>query len=821
MPPDSPLLEQCFSRVLHEAPSMLGRVIEEIIATLQEAEKKGQDVRERERLARAWWNLTQQATSLAQMFPRRLDQAFREAGTDSQHSTLTPTSDSSLLSLVDDSALDESLESARLIQALMPVVEQSLSMVDARMSSLIGLDTVHAEKNPLRPSIFVRALRDVLAEREPDAEIRSQWMQRAGGPLGRNLCHLYEQVALMLQQANVQEAGYRVRLVADFQASQNGAVSTRGWLEGDEDAPREKRSQRAPARPDTPPLAMRMSDLAREHSGLQADVMQAFLGGDPSSFDKPLDNAYYEQVRRELARVDTFARMAAPDPARREQEQVQRRGLPVVDRPVQPMDIGAQLDPQQWGDYAAPQERSRVLLELKHQADQVAQAVGLDVVRKLVSQVAGDPLLLTPVRESVVALEPALLRLAMSEPRYFSREDHPARQLIEQTAQRSFRYNDEYSSEFEEFIAPVRQQVQALNASGAVDAAPFASALDSLQTAWSAADEAEDIRKRSQLEAVRFAQTRQERADQIAWEISNRPDVFNAPGVVLDFLYGSWSLVIASDELKHPDAGPDPSGYRKVISQLLWSTRREVTLRQPRQLFEVVPRMVLTLRKGLEELGKTPEETQTFFDALLKLHEPVLKLRRMRALADGSSSGPTPLEEVQEDEETAALLAPATAQQQRPRAPEQPWLGAGERRSAGFDDTLVLDDGGSVEAREAQEDRGLEKVEKEEEAVRPAASVAGQRTAFADPLTMLAALHIGDWVDLYSAGQWLRAELVWSSSKASLFMFTSRGGRTHTMTRRSCERLLLKRWLRPVATHTVVSRALEKVARVDGQVQTV
>ncbi|MEZ5664027.1 MAG: DUF1631 family protein [Burkholderiaceae bacterium] len=443
------------------------------------------------------------------------------------------------------------------------------------------------------------------------------------------------------------------------------------------------------------------------------------------------------------------------------------------------------------------------------------------MVRKLVSQVAGDPLLLTPVRESVVALEPALLRLAMSEPRYFSREDHPARQLIEQTAQRSFRYNDEYSSEFEEFIAPVRQQVQALNASGAVDAAPFASALDSLQTAWSAADEAEDIRKRSQLEAVRFAETRQERADQIAWEISNRPDVFNAPGVVLEFLYGSWSLVIASDELRHPGAGSDPSGYRKVISHLLWSTRREVTLRQPRQLFEVVPRMVMTLRKGLEELGKTPEETQTFFDALLKLHEPVLKLRRMRALADGSSSGPTPLEEVQEDEETAALLAPATAQQQRPRAPEQPWLGAGERRSAGFDDTLVLDDGGSVEAREAQEDRGLEKVEKEEEAVRPAASVAGQRTAFADPLTMLAALHIGDWVDLYSAGQWLRAELVWSSSKASLFMFTSRGGRTHTMTRRSCERLLLKRWLRPVATHTVVSRALEKVARVDGQVQTV
>ena len=52
---------------------------------------------------------------------------------------------------------------------------------------------------------------------------------------------------------------------------------------------------------------------------------------------------------------------------------------------------------------------------------------------------------------------------------------------------------------------------------------------------------------------------------------------------------------------------------------------------------------------------------------------------------------------------------------------------------------------------------------------------------------------------------------MWASTKASLFMFTSRGGRAHTMTRRSCEKLLAKGWLRPVEVRAVVPEALKAV----------
>ncbi|HMP10812.1 DUF1631 family protein [Hydrogenophaga sp.] len=788
MSAETPLLEQCFGRVLRGAPALLERLADEAVASLQASEQQGRDVRDRELLARAWWNLLQHKTALAQQFPLRLSHAFHHADSEGQTSSLARLSDSSLLSLVDDSEVSESLESARLIQALMPVVEQSLSMVDARMSSLIGLDTIHAEKNPLRPSVFVRALRDLMAEREPDAEVRRLWLQRMAPALGKALCQLYEQVALLLQKANVKEAGYRVRLVADSHPSQHAPLSTRSWLEGGQHESRAEADSLARSEPAGDPLVLRMGDLARESSPLRHEVMQAFLGGPEGAFDQPLDNAFYEQVRRELTRVDTLARLPESSAQAREQQHLQRRGLAPVDRPALEVGVGSELDAEQWGPLAGPQERSRVLLELKHQADKVSQAVGLDVVRKLVSQVAGDPLLLAPIREAVVALEPSLLRLAMDEPRYFSREDHPARQWIEEVAQRSFRYNDEYASEFTEFLEPLQEQVRQLNASGLSEPHAFSDALASLREQWAAADREEEERKRRQLQALHHAEARQELADQIAWEISNRPDVFNAPGVVLDFLYGSWALVIASDRLAHPEGGPDPSGYQKIISHLLWSTRREVTLKRPRQLFEVVPGMLKVLRKGLDELGKTAEETQTFFDALLKLHEPVLKLRRMRVQVDGAHSGPAPLEP-DAGSVPPELLAPATAEQQKPRAKDQPWIGIGERHAAGFADTEPAEE-------EEPQDRADE-----------GASDAD------DPVALLDRLHTGDWVDLFSAGHWLRAELVWSSSKGSLFMFTSRGGRAHTMTRRSCEKLLHRRLIRPVAARPVVAKALQNMTQ--------
>jgi len=796
MPVAHPLLEQCFDEAVRHAAPSLGRCIDAAVSSLQAEEKDQRDVAARDRCARAWYTLIRHRQSWGPAFGQRLKSALHNGYNEGNTSTLALLSNSELLALVDDSAVNESIESAKVLQNLLPEVEQALAVLDARMSSLIGLDTVHAEKNPMRPSVYVRVLRDLITNAENDPEVRTLWMRHLAAPLGRELRTLYEQLALMLQRANVQEASYRVRLVADPQATKPAPLPKRDLLDfeftpGGVAVDSSRSAQNAHA--DTawlPPMA----DLARTAPMLDHDVMQQFLEHGGAVFEQPLAPQYFQALERERAALAALAALPVLDEVAIEQERTRFSDLPAVDRPVRHVSIGSQLSPQAWGEAASAAERSRTLLDLKAQAKSVAQAVGLDVVRKLVNQVARDPLLLAPVREAVVALEPALLQQAMKEPRYFNEDAHPARRLVESVAQRSFRYNDEFSEEFDSFFAPVRDAFRTLNQRASEDPKAFGEALEQLRGHWRAQDEREEQVKGERLQALRHAEDRQSLADRIAWDLSQRPDVDNAPGFILDFIYGSWSLVLASAEMGLPRTQADLTAYRKAVSDLLWSIKKDVTLRRPAELFRIVPGMIKTLRQGLDVLGKSPAETQTFFDALLRLHEPVLGLRRARVRSDNGSSQPVPLE----DEATALLvleeLAPATAEQRVPKAAAQPWMGRTEMADAGFEDTVATDFGSLMGADfDTSTGGSLE-----------------DQSAF-DAEQLLLSLREGAWVDLYSHGEWLRAQLTWASNRGTLFMFTSRGGRAHSMTKRVCVRLIRNRWLRPVEARPVVQAALDAV----------
>ena len=809
-----PLLDQCTLEVERCAPALLQRCVDAAVAAMQSAENASQSVEERQRLAQAAWSLTQNRSALIRTYPRCLREAIAQTDGDQGMTRFTSVSTSSMLQLVDDTVVTESLEAVRLLQNLLPMVEQVLPVLDARMSSLIGLNSVQVEKNPLRPSVFVRELRDLVVELEPDAALRSLWLQHIAPALGRELAQLYEQIALMLQRANVQEASYRIRLVEDVEPGRSGSSSFSpiemdqigsGWGAPGSRSGAGSGFSRDAGLETGLGAQVSMQALGQARSPLGGTVYQAFLHSRSAGFDAPLDPSFYEQVDQALAQVDARASEKTPADKDLAREQTRYQDLPAVDRPAREVGIDSPLRADRWGAYGQAHERTRVLLGLKQRAQQVAQAVGLDLVRKLVSQVARDPLLLAPVREAVVALEPALLRLALAQPRYFGEANHPARRFVEQVAQRSFHFNDEFADDFAAFVEPVREAVNQLNAADTPDAAPFAQALEGLSARWQAQDGAEQAAHDEQLQALRFAQDRQELADQVAWEISLRPDVFNAPEMVLDFLYGSWALVIASAQLRQTDkTDPDPAGYRAAVGTLLWSVRPEI-LRQPKQVFQALPGLLRTLNAGLAMLGKPAEETQGFFDALMRLHQPLLNLRRTRAQSDAAHAGPASLAPIEGD-----LVEPVkrvVGNGARPVPAKQPWLTAQELAGAGFDDTMAL-----------PEERVDERLEVPAEPVSveeplPQALALAHESELADGWVAAAIGHLrqGVRVDLFSKGVWIRAELVWASNRSTLFMFTSHGGRVHSMTLRSCEKLVRKRWLRLVATRVVVEAALRAV----------
>ena len=92
-----------------------------------------------------------------------------------------------------------------------------------------------------------------------------------------------------------------------------------------------------------------------------------------------------------------------------------------------------------------------------------------------------------------------------------------------------------------------------------------------------------------------------------------------------------------------------------------------------------------------------------------------------------------------------------------------------------------------------------------------ATPVGGQPEAAAVSPNEKLHLKIGDWVELLSDLRWLRAQLSWISPQNTLFMFTSEGGRSHSITLRLLSRLLNLSLVKIVNQQNVLDGALNNV----------
>lgn len=810
---------QCIELAAAAAPAMVGRAIDQAVAAMQEEEQRSKSVAQRQELADAWLELLRRRADWSQRFASQLAVAQAAAPDTESHAPAAQPSDDRFggLSLVDEDALAKTIEGSRLLQLLAPKLEQPLAELDGLMSSALGLATVHPERNPLRPQVFAQSLRELM---NPVAQPAwpKLWSQHLAAPMATEIATLYKGALDILRQAKLEAATYRVLPTASnaspaakplakpaavpaptgpgagpgvqpaqgraggpgqdgthaaamsAAAAPSGAAATSATATS---AP----ATSAPAAPQQPggsPTEAALggavwADLTSYPLG--DELFQQFLFSRSRPSTQALAPAYYAKVDSQLAALqaapaDTFEPYDA-------EAVLQHRALPPVERPHRPASTTRELD-SVWGRWAPARERSLHRSRLKKEAREVGQVLGLEVVRKLVDQVASDPRLLAPVREAIVALEPALLRLALVAPRFFSQEEHAGRRLVERVAERSFRYNDEFAADFQEFFADVRMVFQALNEQKIADEAPFAQVLAELEERWTGEDLLAERGRQVAADALHFAEAREAQAAQIAWSLSQRSDLEGVPVVVQDFLYGPWSLVMAHARLTDAQHQVDPGGWNGVISDLLWSVKPEQTLRDPARLIATIPRMLERVRGGLELIGQAPGTHETFFAALENLHRPVLKLRARQRKA-----GPAPDASPRVD---AALLS---RERHQPSAPTgDPWLTPSELKAAGFEHST---------------------------ASAPAPLQATPQDV--DAAAVIADLHQGCWVDLHVNDSWRRASLSWVSNRSTLFMFVSHGGQPHTMTRRSLERLVRERLLRPVDAGAVVPRAIETLSK--------
>jgi uncharacterized protein DUF1631 len=353
------------------------------------------------------------------------------------------------------------------------------------------------------------------------------------------------------------------------------------------------------------------------------------------------------------------------------------------------------------------------------------------------------------MQEAVRDLEPALLRLALADPRFFSDRQHPARQLLEEVTQHSLAWRSSAAPGFREFLEGLLQAVEVLLETRAAGAEPFEIALAALRDAWAWTQPRGRRGRERAVRALVRAEQRNLLAARVAQQIRERPDAAGAPPEALAFLTGPWAQVMAQARLMDDSGAEDPGDWGAVVQGVLWSVQPTLSGRVGARPGQLAGR----IEAGLASIEHPAAETARW-QALL---------RQQRVLARFTAAGVDP--HVSEP----VPLPPGT----------DTWLAPLEIHDSGFVPELRTPSGW-----DRPEPETLPPVE----------------------------LRPGAWVELQGAG-WERWQLTWSSPHGLLFLFAQSGGATRSMTRRRLQEMLAEGTLRLVSTQAVVDGALDAVAR--------
>ncbi|MDR6152934.1 hypothetical protein QF021_001023 [Acidovorax delafieldii] len=753
---------------LTQARPVVERVIETTRMSLQARLDSARTPGEHHAMQEARQQLVRLASVMAERYPDALRKALDEdtAQGDDKPTRSLFTVNFDDLELMDEAQINDSVERARARQVLVTAVEGPLADLDALVCAAQGLPRVQPEHNPLRPDVFLQALQSVVSQMQVTPQVRHDWMGLMAQALGAELRSLYLAQIDQLKQSGVKPVGYAMRQATGevvYVAPAEAGVSPGFAADND----------------------LYVASTSAGDPLLTLDRLRRLLLGEFNDAAAPAETHAPANDSQESF-ADRFAR-EFEDPA---------QGLPHIDPPATdfamtvPAAFEALQEMNQVGQMmerlgtprppAAPAADGHPTAVQRAQVQGLGQALSMEVVALMVDNIARDPRLLWPVQQFIRALEPALMQLALSDPRFFSHKEHAARRLLQDITDRSQAFNSPEAPGFQSFMRSLMHIAGPL-ATATIDSADdFEQVLQQLHAKWAEKDQALKQERQRAIEALQHAEQRHLLAAQISRELWLLPSMGKVPDAISRFLLGPWAQVMAEARLSAKPGTTDPGRYQELVEALIWSVQPELTRANTGQLARLLPKLLPKLREGLASIDYPADRTEAVFELLMQLHQQAFTPGpRVAAPAPAAPTSAAPM--------ATPAAEPA---QPAPLDDDDPWVAPSEARESGY-----IDISQSPESEDADS----------------APETAPSNVA---PLPLPAStITVGTWVNLQVAGQWERTQLSWIGSHGNLFLFTSASGRTQSMTLRLLDRLLQQGALQVLAEQTVVDNALNAVAQ--------
>ena len=784
----------CVVTAVRESEALMAQLIAATRTALTNEEAETRSVTQRDTASDALRLLGQHEAALLKAYPMALLDIFAEGPVGAKARTADPTGmDFGELSLVDDAQVQEQVELSRAQQVALHTTDAALTELNGLVSAAQGLQRVQPERNPLRPENYIRALQQVITEIAVPANVREAWMQQMRDLLGAELVGSYQRAAQALREHGVQPVGYGVAPTPGARSGQGGqdgyGSSVYGGAYTDSVQGGLYRHGQGLGQPGYAPQYGSPSMYGPAVSmnaalGVDAGVQEALLtvgilrqmlagGGDP------YDSVYLAPAAHAHANTGYGAPVSSyhdhpnhshPNhPNHPNHPSAATEALEDIAQLERLVSRLAQTQPEQ-------ASRSALLGTQRSQYGALYAAAGspepaaasIEVVARMVENIAQDSRLLPSVQRAVQDLEPAICQLVQHDPRFFSDSGHPARRLLDELTQRSLAFSGEDAPGFSRFMRLTNEVVTHLVSCDITSAAPFETVLKALQAAWDAQEKKVQALRQAEEEKLLKAEQRQMLTEKIAAGIRALAGVEHVPSDVMDFVAGPWAQVVALAQIDNTDKKTDdPGGYVALVPDLLWSVQPDLARADIPRLRALVPGLLQTLRTGMQSIDYPLAKSNALLARLLNLHRSFLVVPEPATLPE------RPTRPVRPPLPQEAPLLPDSPPVQTP-SPAMAGTEAAETAGAPLDSAAI---------------------------------------ALALPVSFEEQFVVGAWIELITNRRKVRTQLTWASPHNTLFLFTAADGSTQSMTRRMRDKLAADGTLRVISAQPVVGRALDALGK--------
>jgi hypothetical protein len=200
------LYRACMKEAASQGRSLMQRLAVRAGEAMQRRGTLAPDESERRLLTEAARTLMKHDAALCEAYPQALLAEFAHAIAGDTRKAAAMSFDS--LELMGDEQVRENVELMRMQQAVDSQVEAELTDLNTLVCAVQGLKSVQADRNPLRPEVYVRSLRTVTLQSPIPAPMRARWMLHLGEALGPELARVYAELAGWLRSHGVAEARF-------------------------------------------------------------------------------------------------------------------------------------------------------------------------------------------------------------------------------------------------------------------------------------------------------------------------------------------------------------------------------------------------------------------------------------------------------------------------------------------------------------------------------------------------------------------------------------------------------------------------------------